>query len=47
MHGTYFLPFTKIRQELTYKDLNSQDDTLWSILITTGYLTQCEKTTTA
>ncbi|MDE7478379.1 MAG: ATP-binding protein, partial [Lachnospiraceae bacterium] len=31
----------KIRQELTYRDLDSQDDNLWSILFTTGYLTQC------
>jgi len=33
----------KIRQELTYRDLDSQDDNLWSILFTTGYLTQCGK----
>ena len=26
----------KIRQELTYRDLDSQDDNLWSILFTTG-----------
>ena len=31
----------KIRQELTYRDLDSQADNLWSILFTTGYLTQC------
>ena len=31
----------KIRQELTYKDLDSTVDNLWSILFTTGYLTQC------
>lgn len=33
----------QIRQELTYRDLDSQDDNLWSILFTTGYLTQCGK----
>lgn len=32
----------KIRQELTYRDLDSQADNLWSILFTTGYLTQLE-----
>lgn len=32
----------KIRQELTYRDLDSKIDNLWSILFTTGYLTQCE-----
>ncbi len=31
----------KIRQELTYRDLDSRIDNLWSILFTTGYLTQC------
>jgi len=31
----------KIRQELTYRDLDSNIDNLWSILFTTGYLTQC------
>ena len=31
----------KIRQELTYRDLDSTIDNLWSILFTTGYLTQC------
>ncbi len=31
----------KIRQELTYRDLDSQADNLWSLLFTTGYLTQC------
>ena len=31
----------KIRQELTYRDLDSDMDNLWSILLTTGYLTQC------
>ena len=30
----------KIRQELTYRDLESTTDNLWSILFTTGYLTQ-------
>ncbi len=30
----------KIRQELTYRDLDSTTDNLWSILFTTGYLTQ-------
>ena len=30
----------KIRQELTYKDLDSKMDNLWSFLYTTGYLTQ-------
>ncbi|MDE6054718.1 MAG: ATP-binding protein [Lachnospiraceae bacterium] len=30
----------KIRQELTYRDLDSKVDNLWSILYTTGYLTQ-------
>ena len=30
-----------IRQELTYRDLDSEPDSLWSILFTTGYLTQC------
>ena len=29
-----------IRQELTYRDINSDIDNLWSILFTTGYLTQ-------
>lgn len=31
----------KIRQELTYRDLDSRVDNIWSILFTTGYLTQC------
>lgn len=31
----------KIRQELTYRDLDSNIDNLWSLLFTTGYLTQC------
>ena len=35
----------KIRQELTYRDLDSKIDNLWSILFTTGYLTQCGKNT--
>ncbi len=30
----------RIRQELTYRDLDSNIDNLWSILFTTGYLTQ-------
>lgn len=30
-----------IRQELTYRDPDSRIDNLWSILFTTGYLTQC------
>lgn len=34
----------KIRQELTYRDLDSTIDNLWSILFTTGYLTQYRKT---
>ncbi|MCM1222181.1 MAG: ATP-binding protein [Lachnospiraceae bacterium] len=29
-----------IRQELTYRDLDSDIDNLWSLLFTTGYLTQ-------
>ncbi len=32
----------KIRQELTYKDIDSNPDNLWSVLFTTGYLTQCK-----
>ena len=35
--------YKKIRQELTYRDLDSRIDNLWSILYTTGYLTQCGK----
>lgn len=31
----------KIYQELTYRDLDSKIDNLWSLLYTTGYLTQC------
>ena len=30
----------KINQELTYKDLYGTIDNLWSVLFTTGYLTQ-------
>lgn len=30
-----------IRQELTYKDLYHSIDNMWSVLFTTGYLTQC------
>lgn len=30
----------KIREELTYRDLDADFDNLWSILFTTGYLTQ-------
>ena len=30
----------QIRQELTYRDLDSDIDNLWSLLFTTGYLTQ-------
>ena len=33
----------KVRQELTYRDLDSRIDNLWSILFTTGYLTQLEQ----
>ena len=31
----------KIRQELTYRDIYQDMDNLWSVLFTTGYLTQC------
>ena len=34
-----------IHQELTYRDLDSDPDNLWSILFTTGYLTQCSAQT--
>lgn len=34
----------KMRQELTYRDLDSTIDNLWSILFTTGYLTKCGET---
>lgn len=30
----------EIRQELTYRDLDSDTDNLWSLLFTTGYLTR-------
>ena len=30
-----------IHQELTYRDLDSKPENLWSILFMTGYLTQC------
>lgn len=33
----------KIRQELTYRDLDSSINNLWSILLTTGYLTKSEE----
>lgn len=33
----------EIHQELTYRDLNSDIENLWSLLFTTGYLTQCGK----
>ena len=33
----------EIRQELTYRDLDSDLDNLWSLLFTTGYLTQAGK----
>lgn len=33
----------EIRQELTYRDLDSKIDNLWSLLFTTGYLTQCRE----
>jgi len=35
--------YKKLRQELTYRDLDSNIDNLWSILFTTGYLTQSGK----
>ena len=31
----------EIHQELTYRDLDSDIDNLWSLLYTTGYLTKC------
>ena len=34
----------KIRQELTYRDIYQDMDNLWSVLFTTGYLTQCGST---
>ena len=33
----------QIRQELTYRDLDSDIDHLWSLLFTTGYLTQSKE----
>ena len=30
----------KVRQELTYRDVDSKEEHLWSLLFTTGYLTQ-------
>lgn len=33
----------EIHQELTYRDLDSNIDNLWSLLFMTGYLTQCNK----
>ncbi len=33
--------YKKVRQELTYRDLDSRADNLWSILFSAGYLTQC------
>ena len=30
----------KIQQELTYRELDNKNDNLWSVLFTTGYLTQ-------
>ena len=33
----------KVHQELTYRDLYSSIDNLWSVMFTTGYLTQREK----
>ncbi|MCM1305063.1 MAG: ATP-binding protein [Lachnospiraceae bacterium] len=33
----------KIRQELAYRDLDSDLEHLWSMLFTTGYLTRCER----
>lgn len=34
----------KIRQELTYRELDTSPDNLWSLLFTTGYLTQYGET---
>ena len=31
----------QIKQELTYRDFDSKVDNFWSLLFTTGYLTQC------
>lgn len=33
----------EIHQELTYKDMYSSIDNIWSVLLTTGYLTQRER----
>ena len=33
----------RIKQDLTYRDLDSTIDNLWSLLFTTGYLTQSEE----
>lgn len=30
-----------VRQELTYRDIDSSVDNIWSVLYSTGYLTQC------
>ncbi len=35
--------YKKINQELTYWDLYKNIDNLWSVLFTTGYLTQCKR----
>ena len=35
--------YKKINQELTYWDLYKNIDNLWSVLFTTGYLTQCNR----
>lgn len=35
----------RIKQELTYRDLDSSIENLWSVLFTTGYLTQCGQDT--
>jgi hypothetical protein len=34
----------EVKQELTYNELNSSIENLWSVLFTTGYLTSCEMT---
>lgn len=36
----------QIRQELTYRDLDSKVENLWGLLFTTGYLTQCREADT-
>lgn len=33
----------RMNQELTYRDLYKNEENLWSVLFTTGYLTQCKK----